>query len=356
MGRKVEPKTKERTNVYLDIKLKTQLLALGESVNKGLSELLMEGARDLLERYSAQGVPDKQQAPEEPENTWILKERDFMLQPDGNSHNGITFVVTNNKGGVAKTTSCTAMAYVAAKKKHRVLVIDADMQGNASQLLGHAIDEEEQPNLAAYFAEYITAIEKKKPFPEVKDYILATDYKNMDVIIASSDLQGRLEDSVKEMNANYDNLMEILVNDIKKLNIYDFIFIDTQPSMNVFVTSSLFAADYALIPTDVDIQGIEGAIKLSDWIAQRSSRRRIAKVAGVFFTRADERTAMAKNIPAFKEQLKEMEINCFRTVISQCSDVPNSRANSKPVTVMYPAAKASKKYENLLGEVVEVIG
>lgn len=282
-----------------------------------------------------------------------------MLTSDGKDHATKAVVVTNNKGGVAKTTSCASLAFLLGKQDKKVLVIDADMQGNLTKIFEHSRGE--RRGLADYLNDFHDRFKKQNPTsPDVTEYIRPSYYKNVDVICGDVRLSGSVEDFVKTVTAEYDNPMLYLIDDIKNLNIYDYIFIDTAPSMSIIVSNFILASDWALVPTDVDVQGIEGATKVASFIKMRMAKKTptpIAKLAGVFFTRVDQRTSMGKNLSAFKTEIFDpLGIKSFESFIPQSADVPTAIANQKPVVDMYPVAKASKKYAALLEEVVTIIG
>lgn len=268
----------------------------------------------------------------------------------------ISIVFSNNKGGVAKTATCTALACIANKDKKKVLVVDMDMQANTSFLLGYQ-NGDELKNLATYFAQAVKSISRddENLFPKVSDYILPTEYKNVDIMLGDIDLQGPLEQYVKDASISYGNLVEIMLDDIKSLDKYDYVYIDTSPSMSIFVTGAISAADWTVIPTDVDRCGIDGAFKIAAFIRQRAKRFKSSKIAGVLFTRTDDRTAISKSIPSFKNSFEKSGIPCLEVNIPNNVDVPNSRMIGKPVTDQYPDCKASKKYVQLYKELEKMI-
>lgn len=355
MGRPPGIITKVRSNVNIDIKMKESLQILSIKTGKTLSTLVNEGLELIIDKYEKDGIYSSIQ----PEDT-LTKERLFMQQPDGQQHDAKALVVTNNKGGVAKTTSCASLAILLGKQQKRVLIIDADMQGNLSTLFGYSISAQ-TTGLASYLKDFNDGFQQQaEESPDVTNYILPTNYKNVDIIRGDVRLNGPIEDSVKNITAEFDNPMTYLLDDIKALNIYDYIIIDTAPSMGILVTNFILSSDYAIIPTDVDLQGIEGARKISSFInrcGKRKGNNKVAKLLGTFFTRADLRTSMGKGIESFKSSFFEPDgIYCFKTFIPQSADVPTAIANGKPVAEMYPATKATKKYADLLEEVVTLIG
>lgn len=320
---------------------KALLQEVADETNRTLNQTINETLEDYLKDYYKKDIKD----------TGEKKERSGMLESDGIKHEAKIIAFSNNKGGVAKTTTCTALAVLMGKRQKRVLVIDIDIQRNASDLMGYNSCSE-----VATVKDYLTAFfdgGKKQP---VQNFIHSTEYKNIDVIVSDPGMQHSFESTFLQTCSERGDLIGHLFNDIRKLGIYDYVLVDTQPSMGLLVTSTFKCADWVVIPTDADKHGIEGAINVCNFITMRKEDGMIAaKVAGVLFVRADERTALSKAIPAFKSSLIENGIHCFNTFIPQNTDVPKSRMNSKPVTAMYPASKASKKYEALLSELEVII-
>lgn len=315
---------------------KDLLQEIADETGRTLNQVINDTLDDYLKSYYKKDLL----------KTAKVKERTKMLEPDGIKHEAKIIAFTNNKGGVAKTTTCTSLAVLLNKKKKRVLIVDLDIQRNTSDLMGYDEDNGE-PTVRDYFQAFFDG-GKKQP---VSNFIMSTGYKNVDVILASHDMQLDFESTLLRVSSDRGDLVKRFFDDIRNLELYDYILIDTAPSMGLLVTSTYKYSDWLVIPTDADKQAIDGAINVCNFIAMREEDEMIAaKVAGVVFVRADERTALSKAIPAFRGELAEAGIPCFNTFIPQNADVPKARMNSKPVTDIYPMSKASKKYEALLSE------
>ena len=273
-------------------------------------------------------------------------------------HDTKIIVISNNKGGVAKSTTCTSIAHLAGKKGYRILVIDLDTQMNASELLGYPPRSKNSagkpyPSVADYLS---TFFEEDYDYPDVNKYILDTPYENVDVMLGSFKMQSEFEQSLKTASLENGDLMEHLFVDIKQLNKYDLVFIDTPPHLGVHVTSAFRFADYLIATTDPDKMGVEGVVKVCSYIQKREKKRLpVAQIAGVIFCKVDERNLLGKAIPIYVEQLNAMSIPAFMTVIPISVDVSKSRTLSKPVTEVFPSSKVTKKYKLVLEELEGIL-
>lgn len=347
MGRPAVYEEKIRMHVSTDAKIKDRLQILADKTGKNLSQLVNEAMTKVLDDYAEKGTYSDIDNDNEKKG-----ERENMLTQDGKTHEAKFIVFSNNKGGAAKTTTCTSLAVLFNNKNYRVLVIDLDMQKNASDLLGYRYNSK-NPSVADYLSSFFDGGEKE----DIKNIILGTKYSNVDVIVADRKMQGTFEQHVRDTSADRGDLIGHLFRDIRKLNIYDIVLVDTQPSMGVLVTSSYKEADYIIIPTEPDIHGIEGAQKVCSFVKmRRNDGNKIADIAGILFVRAVAGTQLSKLIPTFKASLEDgMKIHCFNTMIPQSTDVPKARMERLPVTDKYPNSKVSKNYAALLTEVEEII-
>ena len=126
--------------------------------------------------------------------------------------------------------------------------------------------------------------------------------------------------------------------------------------MGIIVTSTYKESDWLIIPTEPEKYGIEGSVKVCNFVNTRiMDELPVAKIAGIVFVKTDERTALAKAIPAFRQQLEEMGAHCFQTTIPHSADVPKARMNGCAVTDLYPLSKPSLKYIELFKELEEVV-
>lgn len=258
----------------------------------------------------------------------------------------VTISVANNKGGVGKTTSTAAIAFLLSKMGKHVLVIDADPQGNLSGRFGYDTSEQAPKYLGAVIEDRL----QKGPHQPISYYIThLAEFPRIDLIY--SDV--RLDSDYEVMNANSVKSMTMfrkIVEEIKTLDTYDYIFIDTRPSLGNAVASAFIASDYLLVPINAAYDSITGANNVVNFMATAREVNPDLKMLGVFFNMVENRTK------AFHEIQPMVQGSWAAKVFDTC--IPRNQANidaeneGAPITYRYPSSKASKAYSKLVGEMV----
>lgn len=344
MGRKQVYEDAVKINFFTSSASKARLQLLSKRTDQNISALINEGIEKVCQDYEKKGYYSDLIKNEE-------MERENMIEADGKQHDTKIIAFSNHKGGVAKTTTCTALAVLLGRKNKNILVLDLDTQRNASDQMGYGLTSE-AVTIEGYFQTYF----KKQKIHDVTQYIQPTRYKNIDAMFCSTRMQMSFEQQLKDVSLDRGDLVGHLMKDIKKLGIYDYVLVDTSPSFSFIVTSAIKSSDWLVLPVESDKYGLEGAMEAIAFVRQREDDELpVAKIAGVLFARVVTNTTMSKEIPAIKQQLEAVGVHTFRTFIPQSTDVPKSRAEGRPVTDKYPASKASKKYEEMLDELIEVI-
>jgi len=239
------------------------------------------------------------------------------------------------KGGTAKTSVCLNVASVLAKfHKKTVLLIDFDAQANLTTGLG--FDPDEQDSLAP-----VLQNEKK-----IKEIILKTSVKNLDLIPADTFLE-RIEvtGSLASNRYSHEKLKELLT----PLN-YDYILIDTPPSLCWLTESALIAAKNSLICSTPEFYSIKGLQKLSTFIKGISSRHSL-DVLGIVLSFWNPR---GKNNKEFQKIIE----NTFpgKLLLSKIrKDIAISEGPiyGKPVFEIAPTSRASEDYKALSKELLK---
>lgn len=273
------------------------------------------------------------------------------------SHKATAIVYGCGKGGVGKTTSCVIMGHLLGKQGNKVLIIDADHQGNASKSFGFFEDVNSSNGLFNYLIDFKNN-PRRDSRPNVINYIRNTNFENIDIITGDPRLQDdEMESGITTLEIrNKLNPLEIMINQIKELDKYDYILIDSRPDMGVVVTSVFQAADYALVPTTITDNALDGATNTVYFIEDLQDAGCKIKLAGVFFTIVDMRTELAKvNIPSAKQnRFKQGDV--LDTIIVQSEQVRKAENLMRPASDAYPTCNAVKNYTKLLAEVVKKIG
>lgn len=349
--KKLLDKKKVQICAQIEPEIKQRLTSLSTKLNRTVSGLVNESVIDILMKYQSQGVyGSTTKAVVEMERT--------RLKMDGAKHNALSLVIANHKGGVAKTTTVSALAVIAGQDDKKVLIIDLDKQMNLSDLFGFSSSDGVK-NIGEFFYDCIQKIKKNSiNFEDITKYIYPTKYKNVDIILGSEDLDDQFSTAMSQANAalRSKSITTIMVDAIKSLNIYDFVIFDSNPNLNVYVLDAISSSDYTITTTDVDKYGIDGVVKIHSYIAMNESLgNKVSEHLGALFVRADCRTALTKAIPEFKNSLAAGDISVFETVIPTSAAVGKTRFNSIPVVAQYPADRVTKKYKEFYRELVNKI-
>lgn len=241
--------------------------------------------------------------------------------------------IFNQKGGVGKTTTVVNLSSALAKLKKKVLVIDLDPQANATSGLG--VDKEQEHNV---YDLLIHGNEK----------IVNTDTKNLDLIPSNGDLAG-IEIELSQENSWQYRLRE-KIEKIKEN--YDYIIIDSPPSLGVLSMIALVASDGIIVPVQCEYYALEGVGQLMSTISLvRDSFNKNLNVEGVILCMYDGRTNLS--IQVAEEVKGFFEDKVFKNVIPR--NVRLAEAPSFGMSIFdYDAnSKGAKSYMSLAKEFIK---
>ncbi len=246
---------------------------------------------------------------------------------------GKVISVANQKGGVGKTTTTVNLGTIIAKKGKKVLLIDADPQGNASSGLGVEKDVE--------YSTYDILVNDTK----LEDTIQDTIIKNLKVCPANMSLAGA-EVELVSMMSREQRLKEKL-DEIKDQ--FDYIFIDCPPSLGLITLNSFTASDSVLIPVQCEYFALEGLGQLLNTInLVKKHLNKNIRIEGALLTMYDIRTNLSNQV--VKEVKKYFENKVYKTVIPRNVRLSEAPSYGMPITEYDPRSKGAKSYTKFARE------
>ena len=242
--------------------------------------------------------------------------------------------LANQKGGVGKTTTTVNLGTILAKKGKKVLLIDADPQGNATSGIGMDKNVE--------FSVYDLIINDEI---EPSDTIQKTELKNLSICPSNINLAGAEVELVTMMSREY-RMKEKL--DIIKEK-YDYIIIDCPPSLGLVTLNSFTASDSVLIPVQCEYYALEGLGQLLNTIklVQKHLNKELV-IEGALLTMYDIRTNLSNQV--VKEVNRYFENKVYKSVIPRNVKLSEAPSYGMPISVYDPRSKGAKSYEKLVKE------
>jgi len=250
---------------------------------------------------------------------------------------GRVFAISNQKGGVGKTTTAINLAASLAASELKILIIDSDPQGNATSGLG----VEKNPNRPSLYHVLLGDV-------PAKEAIVETALDGLHLIPADKNLVGANLELVDIPNREF-RLRE-RIEAIR--DEYRFVLIDCPPALDLLTLNALVAADAVLVPIQCEFFALEGISELMDTIERiRISFQHRLQVEGILLTMFDDRTNLTRQVAADLKGFFGDEV--FETVIPRSIRLAEAPSFGKPILTYDPRSRGAESYIKLAKEILD---
>lgn len=257
-----------------------------------------------------------------------------------NYRNTKVIALANNKGGSGKTTVVGNLGYALSQLDNtKVLLIDGDMQMNLTRSYG--LEKNQEMSL------YHSLITEQP----LEGYIQKTQYENIDFVISDYNLASiDLNLFTKTFR---ETVFSRIIKSILDKGLYDYVLIDTCPTLGYLNYNILNASNYVIVPVELSAFGIDGLEPLMEFFNTIKVVNPDIEVAGVLRTKVDKRESIT---PQIEEELSDIFKNkVFKNYIPIDINVKKSQLENKPIMVYNNNSRASKSYKALVKEVIAVV-
>ena len=246
--------------------------------------------------------------------------------------------ITNQKGGVGKTTTAINLSAALAEAEQKVLIVDFDPQINATTGLGVELEENDKT--------IMDAIHNKD---DAKNCIKRNVKPNIDLYAGSIELSS-LEIELLDKNDREQELKKV-IDQVR--DDYDFVIIDCPPAVGIITVNALVASDACIIPVQCEYFSLEGLKQVLSAVELiRSGMNPSLTIEGLLFTMFDARTRLAQDVVnMIKENMNDVRI--FETMIPRNIRLAEAPSNGTSIIEYDPSSVGAERYRKLAGEILK---
>jgi chromosome partitioning protein len=244
--------------------------------------------------------------------------------------------ISNQKGGVGKTTTAVNLGASLAVAEHRTLVIDCDPQANTTSALGFPRD----PARRTLYQSLIL----NEPLERI---VLRTQVEALDIIPSDRNLVGASVELVSMDNREY--RLKAVLQQIREA--YSFVLIDSPPALDLLTLNALAASDSVLVPIQCEYLALEGVSELLDTLMRlRRTINPSLAIEGILLTMYDDRTTLSKQVAADLRSFFGTQV--FESVIPRNVRLAEAPSHGKPVIFYDMHSRGAESYIQLAKEVI----
>lgn len=257
---------------------------------------------------------------------------------DENFRNTKVLTILNNKGGCGKTSVVGNLGYALSELDNKILFIDADMQSNLTHSIGLDGDDENHLGIAMTKEEDLT------------NYIVKTEYDNIDFI--KSDLSMSTIEMILFAKMQRESILEHILKPIIDRGVYDYILIDTNPTLAILNFNVLNTSDYVLIPVQMNSFALKGLGTVINFIEGVKKFNPKLSLMGILINNYDIRKIVTVESEKFLRNAYSE--NILKTIIKVDTTIENAQYHREPAIVFNPNSRISKEFRTLAKEVINI--
>lgn len=244
--------------------------------------------------------------------------------------------ITNQKGGVGKTTTAINLSAALAEANQKILLVDFDPQINATAGVGVELDDNDKT--------VFDAIHDKE---KTKDVILTNVIKNMDLLPGSIELSSLETDLLNRPDREI--ALKLAIDTVK--DNYDYVIVDCPPAVGVLTVNALVASDACIIPVQCEYFSLEGLHQVLSAIELvRSNMNPGLKIEGLLFTMYDARTRLGQDVVSMVKN--NMKVKIFETMIPRNIRLAEAPSNGVSILEYDSSSVGADRYRKLASEIL----